>query len=102
MHSTPAPARLDTPAHSHAHRGYTVNDTASHAADPTRARARTHRLNSGRPDYHPFDHVAHIAVLRTPLSPDDGTLTRTLKPRRAQIAQRYERELTQLLGRLRG
>ncbi len=46
--------------------------------------------------------MAHIAVLRTPLSPDDGTLTRTLKPRRTEIAKRYERELKQLLGRLRG
>eukprot|EP00198_Chlamydomonas_reinhardtii_P001953 XP_001691289.1 long-chain-fatty-acid CoA ligase [Chlamydomonas reinhardtii] len=74
----------------------------SAAALEDRLMAEVTRLNSGRPDYHPFDHVAHIAVLRTPLSPDDGTLTRTLKPRRAQIAQRYERELTQLLGRLRG
>ncbi|KAG2429023.1 hypothetical protein HXX76_011265 [Chlamydomonas incerta] len=72
------------------------------AALEERLLAEVTRLNSGRHDYHPFDHVAHIAVLRTPLSPDDGTLTRTLKPRRPEIAKKYERELTQLLGRLRG
>ncbi|KAG2449926.1 hypothetical protein HYH02_000030 [Chlamydomonas schloesseri] len=72
------------------------------AALEDRLLAEVTRLNAARPDYHPFDHVAHIAVLRTPLSPDDGTLTRTLKPRRPEIAKRYERELTQLLGRLRG
>ncbi|PNH06111.1 putative acyl-activating enzyme 16, chloroplastic [Tetrabaena socialis] len=60
------------------------------------------RLNAARPDYHPFDHIAHIAVLRTPLSPEDGTLTRTLKPRRPEIMKRYGAAAEGLLKRLRG
>ncbi|GLI62125.1 hypothetical protein VaNZ11_004661 [Volvox africanus] len=60
------------------------------------------RLNVARPDYHPFEHVAHIAVVRTPLSVDDGTLTRTMKPRRPEIMKRQAATAATLLARLRG
>ncbi len=45
--------------------------------------------------------MAAFALLRRPFSADDGTLTRTLKPRRAAIFARYKRELDQLLAELR-
>ncbi|EFJ49638.1 hypothetical protein VOLCADRAFT_120723 [Volvox carteri f. nagariensis] len=60
------------------------------------------RLNSSRPDYHHFEHVAHITVVRTPLSVDDGTLTRTMKPRRPEIMKRHAATAEALLARLRG
>lgn len=60
------------------------------------------RLNEARPDYQPYNHIAHIAVLRTPLSVDDGTLTRTMKPRRPEIAKVYRAETEALVKRLRG
>ncbi|KXZ51078.1 hypothetical protein GPECTOR_14g62 [Gonium pectorale] len=60
------------------------------------------RLNAARPDYHPFDHVAHIGVVRAPLSAEAGTLTRTLKPRRPEIMVRHAQEADALLARLRG
>lgn len=60
------------------------------------------QYNKARPDYHAFEHVAHIAVLDRPLSVDDGTLTRTMKPRRAEIMKVYKTEVEGLLHRLRG
>lgn len=60
------------------------------------------RHNSARADYHHEDHVAHVAVLHAALSVDDGTLTRTMKPRRPAILQRYEGEVAALMHRLRG
>ncbi|GLC36919.1 hypothetical protein PLESTB_000178300 [Pleodorina starrii] len=59
-------------------------------------------LNSARPDYHVFEHVAHVAVVRTPLSVEDGTLTRTMKPRRPEIMKRHATAAEALLARLRG
>ncbi len=58
--------------------------------------------NASRPDFHHEDHVAHIAVLPASLSPDDGTLTRTMKPRRAAILAKYEQEVARLTAKLRG
>ncbi|KAG2495193.1 hypothetical protein HYH03_006799 [Edaphochlamys debaryana] len=67
-----------------------------------RLTAEVTRLNGARPDYHPFDHVAHIGVVRTPLSVDDGTLTRTMKPRRPEIMKVHRAVADHLLHRLRG
>lgn len=64
--------------------------------------AEVARLNASRADYHPFHHVAHIAVVRDPLSADAGTLTRTMKPRRPQIVKRYAKEVGHLMEQLRG
>eukprot|EP00775_Hariotina_reticulata_P004816 gene4816-5063_t len=41
-------------------------------------------------------------VIRSPLSVESGTLTRTMKPRRQQIMQVYEHQVEQLLRKLRG
>ncbi|GFR52124.1 hypothetical protein Agub_g14639 [Astrephomene gubernaculifera] len=60
------------------------------------------RLNAARPDYAPFQHVAHITVVRTPLSVEGGTLTRTMKPRRPEIMRVHAEEVERLMGRLRG
>jgi hypothetical protein len=42
-------------------------------------------LDGHRPDFFPEQHVAHGQVVLAALSPDDGTLTRTMKPRRKQV-----------------
>lgn len=47
------------------------------------------------------DGVAAFKLLGRPLSAEDGTLTRTLKPRRAAIFARYARELKELMAELR-
>jgi long-chain acyl-CoA synthetase len=60
------------------------------------------RLNAARPDYHAFDHIAHIRVVRAPLSAEDGTLTRTFKPRRQEIARVHAAAVAGLLAELRG
>ncbi len=53
---------------------------------------------SDRPSY---EHIAEFVVLPEPLSAEDGTLTRTMKPRRTQIFEKYATELEQLLRKLR-
>ena len=37
-----------------------------------------------------------------PLSVEDGTLTRTMKPRRPEIFKRYAKEVEELMQKLRG
>lgn len=41
-------------------------------------------------------------VVRSPLSVEAGTLTRTMKPRRPLIRSVYSQEVEQLMARLRG
>ena len=48
-----------------------------------------------------FERVAHFAMLQQPLSAEDGTLTRTFKPRRPAIFGRYAREVEEVLAKLR-
>jgi len=43
-----------------------------------------------------------LQVVRSPLSVEAGTLTRTMKPRRPAIQGVYKQEVQQLLSRLRG
>jgi len=57
--------------------------------------------NGSRPDYHHEDHIAHVKVVRSPLSVDSGTLTRTMKPRRPAIFQQHAAEVQQLIKVLR-
>ncbi|KAG1659137.1 hypothetical protein FOA52_013806 [Chlamydomonas sp. UWO 241] len=64
--------------------------------------AEVAKLNSARPDYQTCEHVAHVGVVRSPLSVEDFTLTRTMKPRRPEIARVYAKETAALLKRLRG
>lgn len=40
-------------------------------------------------------------VVHSPLSVDDGTLTRTMKPRRPAIFQKYAAEVSELMQKLR-
>jgi long-chain acyl-CoA synthetase len=58
--------------------------------------------NKGRPDYRAHEHVARLVVVGEALSADNGTLTRSLKPRRPEICARYAAEVAQLMGQLRG
>jgi long-chain acyl-CoA synthetase len=59
-------------------------------------------LNRGRGDFRAWEHIAHIAVMGEQLSPDNGTLTRSMKPRRPEIMKRYSAQVEGLRGRLRG
>lgn len=60
------------------------------------------RLNTGREDYHPYEHISHVVLAGEPLSVDSGTLTRTMKLRRPQVAAAHAAEAAALLGKLRG
>ena len=46
------------------------------------------------------EHIRQIAVLDEPYSAEDGTLTRTMKPRRPAIAERYAHIIADLKSRL--
>lgn len=48
----------------------------------------------------PREHVRHLTVLTEPFSVEEGTLTRTMKPRRPAIAERYAAEIRDLASRL--
>ena len=48
-----------------------------------------------------WEQVAAFAVLASPFSVEDGTLTRTMKPRRAAIMQKYAQEVAKLEAKLR-
>jgi long-chain acyl-CoA synthetase len=48
-----------------------------------------------------WEHVAAFEVLGQPFSVEDGTLTRTMKPRRQAIMQRYAEQVAALERRLR-
>ncbi|KAK9834180.1 hypothetical protein WJX81_006227 [Elliptochloris bilobata] len=61
-------------------------------------RAEISKALAGRPCQ---DGIAAFALLSRPFSAEDGTLTRTLKPRRGAIFARYARELSQLMAELR-
>lgn len=60
------------------------------------------RLNTARIDYRDFERITHIRVVLQPLSPEDGTLTRTLKPKRPAIEAEYAADVQQLMKQLRG
>lgn len=47
------------------------------------------------------ENIGNFVLLPVPLSPEDGTLTRTLKPRRQAIFEKYAKELEQLNKSLR-
>jgi len=64
--------------------------------------AEVARLNQARVDYQSFEHISRVALARTPLSVEDGTLTRTMKPRRPEIFKAYKPQIDALLAQLRG
>ena len=47
------------------------------------------------------ENIGSFVLLGEPLSADDGTLTRTLKPRRQAIFAKYAKQLEQLNSTLR-
>ena len=49
----------------------------------------------------PHERITAFALLKEPFSPDDGTLTRPMKPRRAVIMQKYAGEVDSLKKKLR-
>lgn len=59
-------------------------------------------LAASRPDARPEEHVAKFKVVSRPLSADDGTLTRTMKPRRAAVLEREAAAAAALIALLRG
>lgn len=86
-------------------------DGAAAAAAASDEHARLERLLSSEaaralaaamPDHRPEERVARFALVRAPLSPDDGTLTRTMKPRRAAILERESEAFGTLMAQLRG
>lgn len=59
------------------------------------------RLNKARGDYHSYENIVHVAVMDKPLSVEDGTLTRTMKPRRPEIYKVYAKEVASMEAELR-
>lgn len=65
--------------------------------------AEANWLNAARPGYKSWEHLARVEVAwGAALSPDDGTLTRTFKVRRAAALERYKDAYERLIGGLRG
>ncbi|DBA75756.1 hypothetical protein WJX77_002081 [Trebouxia sp. C0004] len=61
-------------------------------------KAELDKVSSARP---PHERIAAFAVLKEPFSPENGTLTRTMKPRKAVIMQQYASEVEALQKQLR-
>ena len=61
-------------------------------------KAELDKVSATRP---PHERITAFALLEEPFSPDDGTLTRTMKPRRAVIMQKYAGEVDSLKKKLR-
>ena len=53
---------------------------------------------AGRPQW---EQVAAFVLLKEPLGVDSGTLTRTMKPKRPAIFEKYAAEIAQLQAALR-
>jgi len=68
--------------------------------DEIRAVIRTEisKATANRPH---FERIAAFTLLKEPLSPDNGTLTRTFKPRRAVIYSKFSNEMAEVQGKLR-
>ena len=49
----------------------------------------------------PWEKVTAIQIIEKPFSFEDGTLTRTMKPRRPNIMQKYAQQIEELERRLR-
>ncbi|DBA95598.1 hypothetical protein WJX82_008376 [Trebouxia sp. C0006] len=61
-------------------------------------KAELDKVSSARP---PYERIAAFAILKEPFSPENGTLTRTMKPRKAVIMQQYASEVAALKKQLR-
>lgn len=58
-------------------------------------------VNKATADRAPQDSVAAFVVLKQPFSAEDGTLTRTMKPRRQVIFDKYSKDLDKLKSLIR-
>lgn len=56
------------------------------------------RRISSAAGYRPYERIGHVHVLATPFSVDDGTLTATMKKKRAVIEERYAPTIRALFG----
>ena len=78
-----------------------------HSDSHTRGRTHTHTVHTRarihRADYSAEQHIgAVVVVIRGGgLTPEDGTLTRTMKLRRDAVWAKYGAEVKQLVARLR-
>ncbi len=61
-------------------------------------KAELDKVSASRP---PHERIAAFAILKEPFSPESGTLTRTMKPRKAVIMQKYSGEVEALKKKLR-
>ncbi len=61
-------------------------------------RAEISKATADRPH---FERVAAFALLKEPLSVEAGTLTRTFKPRRPAIYEKYAKQVDEVLSKLR-
>ena len=61
-------------------------------------RSEISKATASRPH---FERIAAFTLLKEPLSPENGTLTRTFKPRRAAIYEKYAKEVAEVQGKLR-
>ena len=58
-------------------------------------------LNKATAERPPQDSIAAFVVLKEPFSADDGTLTRTMKPRRQVIFDKYASDVERLKTMIR-
>ena len=68
--------------------------------DEVRAVIRS-EISKATADRPHFERIAAFTLLKEPLSPDNGTLTRTFKPRRAAIYSRFAREVAEVQAKMR-
>ena len=61
-------------------------------------RSEISKATASRPH---FERIAAFTLLKEPMSPENGTLTRTFKPRRAAIYSKYAKEVAEVQGKLR-
>ncbi|CAK0773375.1 hypothetical protein CVIRNUC_004059 [Coccomyxa viridis] len=61
-------------------------------------RTEISKATTDRPHY---ERIGAFTLLKEPLSPEAGTLTRTFKPRREAIYARYAKEVAEVQGKLR-
>eukprot|EP01024_Parvocaulis_polyphysoides_P045657 TRINITY_DN42774_c0_g1_i3.p1 TRINITY_DN42774_c0_g1~~TRINITY_DN42774_c0_g1_i3.p1 ORF type:complete len:339 (-),score=43.08 TRINITY_DN42774_c0_g1_i3:323-1339(-) len=59
------------------------------------------KLVNKNPKFARWEHIAEFVILPTQLSFEEGTLTRTMKPKREAIRKKFEKEVNQVLSALR-
>ena len=82
------------------HQCWHCSGTGKMTEEEIRAVIRTEisKATTDRPHY---ERIGAFTLLKEPLSPEAGTLTRTFKPRREAIYARYAKEVAEVQGKLR-